>query len=139
MAYKVKLEKGRRGDGFERAVALTYAGPVVGGQPTRIPMPPAAVAQVQAAYTVMRAQFKVDATDEAALIELTSAAGDLRIEAAYPLPDGTTGPALVFRFTPLHTAKVIDTCVWDLEFSSPGQSPQTWAQGTWSIEQDVTR
>ncbi len=140
MPYAVTLPPGVRGDAFERAIALTYPGPLVSGRPgPNIPMPADKLAQLQAAYPTMQAEFRKTATDATALISLSSGDSSIRIEAAYPLPDGTTGPCLVLRFTGEQTKNVISECVWDLQFSGPGVGPYTWIGGKWKIVQDVTR
>lgn len=136
--YTVTLPNGTRGDAFERAVALTTIGPVVNGVASRIPLPSASVATLISTYTLIQAQFKTNPSDIIARITMTSALGDLRIEQAYLLPDGTLGPALVFRFTVSMTQVAIPLCFWDVQFSGVGIGPTTWIGGSWAIDQDVT-
>ena len=149
MPYPAVLApNGYRGDAFERAIALTRAGPPVNGKPgPRLPMPEADLLAIQATYPLMEAQFKLAATDNTSLISLSSAhfddltgLPDIRIELAYPLPDGGVGPALVLFFQELHTKAAFDQCVWDLQFVDANGRRQTWIAGEgWGIDQDVTR
>lgn len=140
MPYRAELLPGVRGDAFERAIPLKFPGmPVAGKETPLIPIPADFLSLIMDTYPVMAADFRATAAASTALISLSSADGGIRIEPAYPLDDGTVGPALVLKFTAQQTQNVIQTCVWDIEFSGPGIGPDTWLTGNWKIGQDVTR
>ena len=131
MAYKLDLD-GTRGDQFIRAIPLQH--------PTTPPTP-LTVAEAQSlitAYPTIEMQVRAVATDATPLISLTAAAGELVIQAAYLLPDGTTGPVLVITADPVKCGAVL-VGKYDIQFSGVGVGPYTWVGGTFKLTQDVTR
>ncbi|WP_295823042.1 hypothetical protein [uncultured Deinococcus sp.] len=143
MPHTVNLS-GTRGDEFHVAIPL-----MVPESPPR-PATLADVARLIATYPVIRMQVRQRATAATVLIELTSAAGELRFEPDAPLPTGGTGPALVIsgpahKMTPVlpHAAPGARALgpgpgVYDIEFSGPEHGPFTWVGGAFVLAQDVT-
>ena len=133
MPYKLPLS-GVRGDALLIAIPLTSPGP---------PVRPATLAEaqaIQAAWPTISMQVRqtADATGTP-LLSLTALAGQLSIQTAYTMPNGTLAPVLLISADSSLTQSVIEGAVYDIEFSGPGTGPYTWIAGGFKLAQDVNR
>ena len=132
MPYKLALS-GVRGDALLIAVPITSPGP---------PVRPATLAEAQAikdAWPVISMQVRANAADTGTPLLSLTAPAQLSIQTAYPMPDGTTAPVLLISADSSLTQNVIDSAVYDIEFSGPGTGPYTWIAGSFKLVQDVNR
>ena len=133
MPYKLALS-GVRGDALLIAIPLTFPGP---------PVRPATLAEaqaIQAAWPVISMQVRqaAEATGTP-LLSLTALANQVTIQPAYTMPNGTLAPVLLISADSSLTQSVIESAVYDIEFSGPGSGPYTWITGSFKLTQDVNR
>lgn len=133
MAYPVEMERGVQSDQFERTIAMTLAGPVVNGEPTRVPLPLTDLATIRATYPTLEAVFSANVRSATPLFTLVSANGGVRIEDARRTPSGLVTPAVVLTFLPEHTDKVIQNCAFFVRFLK-ATGPYTWVYGSWGVD-----
>ena len=133
MPYKLALS-GVRGDALLIAIPLTFPGP---------PVRAATLAEAQAIQTAWPTiAMQVRQTAEATgvpLLSLTALAGQLSIQTAYTMPNGTLAPVLLISADASLTQSVIEGAVYDIEFSGAGTGPYTWIAGAFKLVQDVNR
>ena len=133
MPYKLALS-GVRGDALLIAIPLTFPGP---------PVRAATLAEAQAIQTAwpvisMQVRQAAEATGTP-LLSLTALAGQLSIQTAYTMPNGTLAPVLLISADASLTQSVIEGAVYDIEFSGAGTGPYTWIAGAFKLTQDVNR
>ena len=90
-------------------------------------------------YPIIEMQVRQTAISVDKLLTLTAADNQLAIVPLYAFRDGTVHPALVIHAMQTLTQTVINSGVYDMQFSDLNLGPFTYLRGSINITQDVSR
>jgi len=125
---------GYRGDAFVLDIPLQSPGP--GGE-----QEPISVAEAETfrdTYTLIRMMVRVDGVPEP-ILQASHADGELFIDPAHVLEDGSSCPVLSIRIPSSKTGTFVEDGVYDIELDYPGSlGPYTLLRGAFALPEDVS-